>query len=151
MALFVLIFAAGMARNGTDFFPFTTDVPLYLRSDESRTRSDAIEAGKVIASAEREDNLFSFQQSYPYDENNDNLELILVFEAGDGASNMLTPTMLKSIHDYEMYIFSHEEFGKFCLKSYTAADQLILDQAIVSGVQSGCPPEPVPHCLCVWL
>ena len=49
---FLVVLIVLIASLGDSFFPFTTDVPLYLRGNKYKIRDDALEAGELIAATE---------------------------------------------------------------------------------------------------
>ena len=106
---------------GSDFFPFASDVPLYILSHVTRQRSDAIREGKNIADFNLRMPPVQLERSVESlgGEREDlTLEIIYIPKYGDA----LDLDVLKSIFDMERRITEQPEFEKYCLVEYSDAD-----------------------------
>ena len=127
--MIILIFAIG-----SDFFPFTSEVPLYLRGHVTRQRFDAIIEGKDRADFTLRLPAVQLERSVDVlsgEREDMTLEIIYYPKYGD----VLELSILKSIFDLEKRIMERTGYDKFCKVSYTSEDIATQDRGDIEAIK----------------
>eukprot|EP01064_Diplonema_japonicum_P006047 TRINITY_DN13_c0_g1_i9.p1 TRINITY_DN13_c0_g1~~TRINITY_DN13_c0_g1_i9.p1 ORF type:complete len:1041 (+),score=286.38 TRINITY_DN13_c0_g1_i9:142-3264(+) len=118
---FFFLFIVILMVAGSSFFPFSSDVPIYLRGHVTKQRSDAIVEGKDIADYTLNAPDIELRQSVDTlgGEREDlTLEIIYFPEFGD----VLETKILQKMFEFEQRVMARNEFADHCLIDYNSTE-----------------------------
>eukprot|EP00659_Diplonema_papillatum_P014784 gene14784-22631_t len=130
----VLVFALTLAL-GPSFFPFTSEVPLYLRGHVTRERMDALVVAKERANLVLNLPAVELRNSVPSlggGRESLTLEIIYVAKAG----SVLETKNVEAILRFEDKIRQKAGFADRCLKTYTDAEFAVQEAKDWDGVDA---------------
>lgn len=131
------IFVGLLAGLGSAFFPFSTEVPLYLRGDAAKERLDAVEAGKLQANLAPALATTQLRQSVGTGTKVDRLDeykLELIFELSDPEGNIFEPENLAFVKALEDEVVrGHPDYTSYCKLQWSQDAIRAQQAATVSG------------------
>eukprot|EP00164_Ancoracysta_twista_P004580 GFYU01006182.1.p1 GENE.GFYU01006182.1~~GFYU01006182.1.p1 ORF type:complete len:1128 (-),score=371.69 GFYU01006182.1:28-3294(-) len=121
----VIIWVVLVAALGATFFPFSADVPLYLRDNKYKERDDAFQAAKLAAPLTPAVAKTQLERSETYAE----IDLIYVADTG----NMLEETLLNNVRNFEREFEARPDYSKWCTLDWSSQPQCIAAQEKCEG------------------
>mmetsp|Transcript_7171 Transcript_7171/g.18574 ORF Transcript_7171/g.18574 Transcript_7171/m.18574 type:complete len:1510 (-) Transcript_7171:264-4793(-) len=133
MLSFLILFGAGVVLLGSSFFPFSTEVPLYLKYSKERMRNDAVKAGYLVADHAPNIAKVQLERSVTKSVSGDLTVKVLYVLDEDEASDIYNVNLLAQIREIEEYVLNHPDYKKYCVLEYTQDEKDIEKEAALTG------------------